>query len=349
MKKRVMVVASVLVAMSLTACQNAGGTTSTSAAQSSSAAKTETSGAEAKVDETKRTPQTITIACGTSKGVGYITTSTAGSILTSLYPEYQIKPEITTGSQENITLVREGIAQIGVAMTDSALAAYEGNREFDESYKGCINFVTGGYMTTITQIVPKNSDAKELPDLKGKKLGVSKGVMSKYYFPILLEAYGLTKEDFNIEEMSINDILTALQDGNIDYGIHVSSVPNTGISDLALSSGIQLLTMSDDLRDKIIEKNPYFVKTTISKDVYGTNADSETLATRNVYVCAVDADEQVIYDWVKTLIESHEELSAAHPQAGDFGGKDGENALEGQLIPIHPGAERYYREVGIIK
>lgn len=337
---------------SLAGCGNGVPSGSTSAAASGTAAPAETAAvteAQAADDGVVRKPQTITIATGTSKGVGYITTSTTGAILTQAYPEYQIKPEITTGSQENITLVREGVAQIGVAMTDSALAAYEGNREFDESYKGCINFITGGYVTAITQIVPKNSEARELPDLKGKKIGVSKGVMSKYYFPILLEAYGLTADDFKIEEMSINDILTALQDGNIEYGIHVSSIPNTGISDLALSAGIQVVTMSEEIQDKIIEKNPYFFKTTISKDVYGTNNDAETLATRNVYVCSPDADEQMIYDWVKTLVEHHDDLTAAHPQAGDFGGKDGENALEGQLIPLHPGAERYYREIGLIK
>lgn len=297
----------------------------------------------------KRKPQTITIACGTSKGVGYITTSTAGSILTRLYPEYQIKPEITTGSKENVTLIKQGIAQIGVCMADAALAAYEGRREFDESFKGCINFITGGYMTTITQIVPKNSTAKELPDLKGKKIGVSKGTMSLYYFPILLKAYGLTEEDFKIRVMSINDILTAMQDGNIEYGIHVSSVPNTGIADLALSKGIQLLTMNDKIRDAIIAENPYFQKVAISKDVYGTQTDSETLATRNIYVCSPDTDDQVVYDWVKTLIENNDDIAAAHPQAGDFGGKNGANALKSQLIPIHPGAERYYREIGLIK
>jgi TRAP transporter TAXI family solute receptor len=296
-----------------------------------------------------RKAQTITIACGTSAGVGYIATSTAGTFLTKDFPGYQVKPEITTGSKENVSLIKQGIAQIGVSMADSALAAYEGNREFDPSFKGCINFVTGGYLTTITQIVPKKSKAKELPDLKGQKIGVSKGTMSQYYFPILLRAYGLSKSDFKISELSINDILTGLQDGNIQYGIHVSSVPNTGISDLALSRGIQLLTMSEPIRDAIIKENPYFQRATISKDVYKTNGDSQTLATRNIYVCSPSADEQVVYDWVKTLIKYHDDLAAAHPQAGDFGGKNGENALKGQLIPLHPGAERYYREIGLIK
>lgn len=297
----------------------------------------------------KRTRQTITVACGTSSGVGYITTTTLGAILSKLYPEYQIKPELTTGSAENVRLITQGIAQIGVCMADSALAAYNGEREFDKSTKGKINFVTGGYMTTITQIVPKKSTAKELPDLKGKRLGVSKGVMSQFYFPLILKAYGLTTKDFRISVLSIGDILAGLKDGNLDYGIHVASVPNNGISDLAMSNGINLLSMSEAIRDKIIKENPYFIKVDISKDVYSTADEGQTLATRNVYICAANANDQVVYDFVKTLIERHDDIAMAHPQAGDFGGKNGENALASQLIPVHPGAKRYYKEVGLLK
>jgi TRAP transporter TAXI family solute receptor len=297
----------------------------------------------------KRTRQTITVACGTSKGVGYITTTTLGAILTKVYPEYQIKPELTTGSAENVRLITQGVAQIGVCMADSALAAYKGNREFDKSTKGKIKFITGGYLTTITQIVPKNSTARELPDLKDKRLGVSKGVMSQFYFPLILNAYGLKKSDFKINVMSIGDILAGLKDGNLDYGIHVSSTPNNGILDLAMSNGINLLTMSDKICAKMIKKNPYFMRTIIPSNVYSTKNDSQTLATRNIYICAANADNQVVYDFVKTLIEHHDDIAMAHPQAGDFGGKNGENALKSQLIPIHPGALRYYKEVGIIK
>ncbi len=314
--------------------------------QASSAADISVSAAN---DGVERKSQVITIACGTSAGVGYVTTTTTGAILNKLYPEYQIKPELTTGSQENVNLITQGVAQIGVCMADSALAAYNGEREFNESTKGKINFITGGYITTITQFVPKNSTAKSLADLKGKKIGVSKGVMSQFYFPTILKAYGLSESDFNISVLSIGDITAGVQDGNLDYGVHVASTPNTAISDLAMSAGINLLTMSDDIRDKIIEENPYFQKVTIEKDVYSTEDDSDTLATRNVYICSTDADEQVVYDWIKTLIEYHDDIALAHPQAGDFGGKDGGNALGGQLIPIHPGAERYYKEIGLIK
>ncbi len=339
-RKSKVLLAAALIAAMLAGC---GGKTS---APSETATGTGTSTSDTGV---KRTPQTITIACGTSAGVGYITTTTAGSILTKLYPEYQIKPELTTGSQENVNLICQGVAQIGVCMADSSLAAYNGEREFDESTKNKINFITGGYVTTITQFVPKNSKAKSIADLKGKKIGVSKGVMASYYFPIILKAYGLSESDFKISVLSVNDITAGVQDGNLDYGVHVASTPNSAISDLAMASGINLLTMSEEIRDKIISENPYFQKVTIGKDVYSTEIDSDTLATRNVYICAADADEQVVYDWVKVLIENHDDIAMAHPQAGDFGGKNGENALAGQLIPIHPGAERYYKEVGILK
>lgn len=291
----------------------------------------------------------LTVASGTSTGVGYITMSALGALLQKRFPQYTLKPEISTGSVENVRMIQQGIAQLGVCMADSALAAYNGQREFDVSTKGCINFVAGGYLTTITQIVPKNSTAKSLRDLKGKKIGVSKGTMSQFYFPMVLEAYGMTKEDFNIVTLSINDILTGLKDGVLAYGIHVSSVPNRGISDLALTSGINLLSLDDEICEKIIKDNPYFQKVTIEKTVYNTPEDSQSLATRNIIIADPKLDPQVVYDFLTILIENHDEIAAAHPQAGDFGGKNGENALKSQLIPLHPGAEKYYKEKGILK
>ncbi len=327
-----------------TGCSAGPGQPSSTQTSSGQTAPAQSSSGDAVV----RTPMTINVGCGTSTGVGYITASTVGSLLSAQYPEYQVKPEITTGALENIRLIHSGVAQLASAMSDVALAAYEGNREFDASTKDSIRYITSGNLTTITQFARDGLEAKELPDLKGKRIGVASGTMANYYWPILLNAYGLKEDDFkSVTVLQIKDIVNNMGDGTIDYGVHVTSVPNSTIADLALTNGIRVLTMSDEIRDKIIEVNPYFIKTTIGKDVYGTEQDSETLAVRNIYVCPKDADEQMVYDWVKTIDENNDKLTIAHPQAGEYGRR--ENVLESQLFPFHPGAERYYREVGLIK
>lgn len=295
-----------------------------------------------------RTPMAIAIGCGTSTGVGYITASTVGSLLSTQYPEYQCKPEITTGGAENIRLLLAGDTQLGSAMLDVALNAYEGTREWDQTSKDKIRYITSGNMTTITQFAKKELGAKELPDLKGKRIGVASGTMADFYWQYLLDAYGLTEADFkSVKVLGIKDILTAIQDGSLDCGVHVTSVPNSSIQDTALSVGLSILSINDSARDAMIQANPSFSKTTISKDKYSSDFDAETLGVRNVYVCPTDANEQMVYDWVKTIDENNAALAAAHPQAGEYGLR--QNVLQCQMFPFHPGAERYYREIGMIK
>lgn len=299
-------------------------------------------------DGVLRTAQSIHIATGTSTGVGFITVSTLGSLLAQDYPEYTIVPEITTGGAENINMLLSGDAQIASCMLDDAIACnnMERNWKDDESAKNALYYMTNSYLTSITQFTPKTTGAKELPDLKGKRIGVASGTMANYYWQYLLEAYGLTEDDFaSVEVMGIKDLLTAIQDGTLDYGVHVASTPNTSIQDTALTVGLNILTMSDDIIEKMVELNPSFQKYTIAKDKYDSDFDANTVGVYNVYVCKADADEQMIYDLVKTIDQGHDTLAAAHPQAGEVG----QEVLSNQLIPFHPGAERYYKEIGLIQ
>lgn len=328
--------------LSFTACSGSGGKTTTTPAS--------TSGNSKATESVTRTPQSIHIATGTSTGVGYITVSTIGALLSKIHPEYAIVPEITTGGAENINMLLAGDAQIASCMLDDALACNNQERKWTDNAdaKDSLYYITNSYLTSITQFSPKSTGAKELSDLKGKRIGVASGTMYNYYWGYLLEAYGMTEADFaKVEVMTIKDLLVAIQDRTLDYGVHVASTPNTGIQDTALSVGLNILTMSDEVINKMIELNPSFQKYTITKDKYESDFDANTLGVHNVYVTRGDVDEQMIYDFVKCISENNETLAAAHPQAGEVGMS--EKVLPNQLIPFHPGAERYYKEIGLIK
>ena len=342
MKKSNTIILTMLIMLSCAACSNGGNNVNASA--SNLAQET-----ERKADDSvTRTPQDIHIATGTSTGVGYITVSTVGSLLSKDYSEYTVVPEITTGGAENINMLLSGDAQIGSCMLDDALACNNMERKWEgnESAKDALRYITNSYLTSITQFSPKSTGAKELPDLKGKRVGVASGTMANYYWRYLLQAYDLEESDFEkVEVLGIKDLLIAIQDGTLDYGVHVASTPNPSIQDTALSVGLNILTMNENVINKMIELNPCFQKFTITKDKYDSDFDADTVGVHNVYVCKADADEQMIYDFVKTIDKNHDTLQAAHPQAGEVG----QNVVENQLIPFHPGAERYYKEIGLIK
>ena len=231
-------------------------------------------------------------------------------------------------------------------MTDVEEAAAKGTREFEGSPVE-ICHVMGGYTTMLHMFVPEDSDVNSIADLKGKKLAVSKGAMAQYYMPILLEAYGLTKDDVQITETALQDICDAVNDGNADFGVHITPYTSSPIADLAATKGIRLLSIDEDHIKQISEANPFFYKSVIPGGTYtGIDEDTVVLGTRNNLVCAKSVDEEVVYNVVKSIIEHQEDLKDVHPQAHHF---NKENAVEGALIDIHPGAAKYYKEIGIMQ
>lgn len=112
------------------------------------------------------------------------------------------------------------------------------------------------------------------------------------------------------------------------------------------SKGIKLISLDQEHIDKIVAENPFFFETTIPGGTYtGIDNDTVVIGTRNNLVCARSVDEDVVYNVVKTIIEHQDELPDIHPQAKMF---NKENAVDGALIDIHPGAAKYYKEIGIM-
>ena len=339
MKKRVatrvmgMVLAGVFL-LSAAGCSNQPVNAASGGGGSTAAAETQASGGGGKV--------TIRIGGGPSSSANYTTFAGIGNLITQDHPDYLINTEISTGSQENIRMIQSGTVQFGVAMTDVEEAAFKGTREFEGSPVE-ICHVMGGYTTMLHMFVPKDSDVNSIGDLKGKKLAVSKGAMAQYYMPILLEAYGLTKDDVQITETALQDICDAVND---DFGVHITPFTSSPIADLAATKGIKLLSIDEEHIEKISSENPFFYKSVIPGGTYtGVDQDTVVLGTRNNLICAKSVDDEIVYNVVKSIIEHHDDLADVHPQANQF---NKENAVEGALIDIHPGAVKYYKEIGIM-
>ena len=185
---------------------------------------------------------TIRFGGGPSSSANYTTFAGIGNLIMEDHPNYLTNTEISTGSQENIRMIQNGTVQFGVAMTDVEEAAAKGEREFEGSPVD-ICHVMGGYTTMLHMFVAEDSDINTIADLKGKKLAVSKGAMAQYYMPILLEAYGLTEDDVSITETALQDICDAVNDGNADFGVHITPYTSSPIADLAATKGIKLLSI----------------------------------------------------------------------------------------------------------
>lgn len=289
---------------------------------------------------------TIRIGGGPSSGANYTTFAGIGNLISQDYPNYLVNTEISTGSQENIRMIQNGTVQFGVAMTDVEEAAFKGIREF-EGAPVEICHVMGGYSTMLHMVVAENSDINSIADLKGKKLAVSKGAMAQYYMPILLEAYGLSMDDVETTEIALQDICDAINDGNADFGVHITPYTSSPIADLAATKGIKLISIDAEHIEKICSQYPYFYECVIPAGTYtGVDTDTVVLGTRNSLICGKNVEEEIVYNVVKCIIEHEADLEDIYPQAKYF---NKESAVEGNLIDLHPGAEKYYKEIGIMQ
>ena len=127
---------------------------------------------------------------------------------------------------------------------------------------------------------------------------MTSGTMFNYYWPYLLETYGLTGDNFkSVESYAAKDAVEAFKNNQIDLICMVTAVPNNTIQDMAMSDAVRLLSMNEADRDKIIGLQPCFQKTTVPTGSYTTwDKDAETIGVRNIYACQEDTDYQMVYD-----------------------------------------------------
>lgn len=298
------------------------------------------------VKEEKAKPMTVHISAGPAGGNNFLVCAAFADKVMKNFPEYTISAEISNGTAQNIRATAENEAQMCISMADGAMYAYEAGREYSDLKAGGFNYVAGGYQTIIHFMVPADSSVKSVYDLKGKKVAAGQGTTCQYYLPIMLEAYGMTVDDVKVSQLQLADMMNALSDGTVDAALHITSYPLAAISDVAATKGIKILEITGKEAEYIQKNYPFFSPMVITGGAYqGISNDIHTVGTLNTLICRADLDETFVYNFVKTIMENTNELKNVHPKCGDF---NLDNTLVGAVIPVHPGAEKYYKEAGIL-
>lgn len=335
MKKFFSVVLALIMVLSLVAC----GETKTETPNDSS---TETSPETSTVK-----PMTVHISAGPAGGNNFLICAAFADQVMKDFPEYTISAEISNGTAQNIRATVDNEAQMCISMSDGAMYANEAGREYNDIEAGQFAYVAGGYQTIIHVMVPADSSAETIYDLKGAKIAASQGTTCQYYLPIVLEAFGMTVDDVKVSQLQLADMMAALNDGTVDAAFHITSYPLAAISDVAATTGIKLLSIDGKEAEWIHENYPFFSNMVITGGAYqGVPDDTNTVGTLNTLICRADLDEDFVYNFVKTIMEKSDVLKNVNPKCGDF---NLDNTLVGAVIPLHPGAEKYYKEAGILK
>ena len=180
-------------------------------------------------------------------------------------------------------------------------------------------------------------------DLRGKRIAVgAAGSGTEVNCRQILEALGLSYNDVSPQYLNFAEAANGLRDGNVDVAVVTAGVPTAAIRDVASQKDVVILPVSDALARKLIAKYPFYTKFSIPKETYPKQTrDVQTLAVKAMLLVDASADEQLVYDMTKAIFTGTERLAMAHAQGKNIMKK---SARDGMPIPLHPGAEKFFKE-----
>ena len=256
----------------------------------------------------------------------------------------------TNGSVANVNGIQSGAMESGFSQSDVAYWAYTGTGLYDGKPKvEDLRIIATLYPETIHLVASKASGIKSVKDLKGKRVALDEpGSGTLVDARIVLAAYGLSEKDIKPEYLKPGPAGDRLRDGALDAFFFVGGYPTGAISELASSSGIALVPISGPEVEKLLGEYKFFAKDKVPAGTYKDVGDTETISVNAQWLTSAKQPDQLVYDIVKVLWN---DASRAALDAGHAKGKmiTLKNATNGLGIPLHPGAERFYKEAGVLK
>lgn len=285
----------------------------------------------------------INIATGGTAGVYYPLGGAIAEILNKNIPGMNATAQTTGASVANINMLKDGKVELALVQNDTTYYAFNGTEMFKDKQVPGVRGVSTLYNETIQIIVMENSPIKTIDDLKGKKIAVgSIGSGTEANARQILEVYGITYNDLKPQYLSFGEAANGLKDGNVDAAFVTAGYPTAAIQDIAFQNKVRLISFEADKADALIKKYPFYAKQTVKANTYpGQTADTPTVAVKAMLVVPEKLDADTVYQITKAIYTNTDRLKAAH-KLGEGIAK--ETAAEGMPIPLHPGAEKFFKE-----
>lgn len=258
----------------------------------------------------------------------------------------------TTASVFNNAAVQNGELEAGLAAADVTRSMYLGEGKFEGKPHPKLRIIANLFPEDLHLVMPAGSSINDLGDLEGKRVGIAQaGSGTQVAVLQMLEAWGITRD--NIEEAELNNSQSAerLADGQIDAYFYAAGWPVAAMVQLASTKGMSLHSFSDDDLAKINEIIPAYIPSEIPGGVYeGVDAAVKTPAVSAMLVVSSDLEEELVYGITKAIWNDNTRklLDNGHAKGKQI---TPETALDGVAalgVPLHPGAEKFYREAGLM-
>ena len=259
--------------------------------------------------------------------------------------------ESTAGSVFNINAIRGGELEFGVAQSDWQYHAFNGSSRFEEQGPmEDLRAVFSLHPEPFTVVARADAGIESFDDLEGKRVNVGNpGSGQRGTMEVLMEEMGWTMDDFAVaSELQAAEQSQALCDNNIDAMVYTVGHPAGSIQEATTACDSVLVNVDNEATEALVEANPFYRVATIPGGMYrGNDEDTTTFGVGATFITSSEVSEDVVYEVVKAVFENIDQFRSLHPAFANL--DPSEMASDGLSAPLHAGAERYFREAGLIE
>ncbi len=263
-------------------------------------------------------------------------------------PGLLVIAQSANGSVANVNNIQLGSLESGFVQSNIAYWAYTGTGIFEDlSPTRELRAIASLYPESIHIVARKDSDIATIADLAGKRVSLDEpGSGTLIDAALVLDAFGISREEMEVEYLKPDLAIRRIKENKLDAFFIVAGYPAKAVTVLAEDSGLRLLPVNGPAADDLISRHSYYSRDHIPADVYPGVGRTETLSVGAQWLVGASVDSKLVYEITRSLWHQNSR------QLLDNGHRKGRNitldtALEGITIPLHPGASRFYREIGL--
>ncbi|MEM1298383.1 MAG: TAXI family TRAP transporter solute-binding subunit [Pseudomonadota bacterium] len=259
----------------------------------------------------------------------------------------------TTASVFNNTAVQNGELEAGMAAADVTRDMFMGTGKFEGKAMPKLRIIANLFPEDLHLVLPKGSKISNLGDLAGKRVGIAQaGSGTQVAVLQMLEAWGVTRDNMDEAELNNSQSAERLADGQLDAYFYAAGWPVSAMVQLATTKGMELHSFTEEDMAKINDIIPAYIPSKIPGGVYeGIDYEAKTPAVSALLVVSSDLDEELVYGITSALWNKNTRtlLDNGHPKGKLITPDTALAGVEALGVPLHPGAEKFYKEAGLLK
>ena len=289
----------------------------------------------------------VNVATGSTGGTYYPVGAAMAKVWNDSISDMRANAQSTGGTAQNLSLLSKGEAEV-IFADGLYYFAYEGKGMFEGRAMKNLRAIAPLYAEPIHFLVAKDSGIKSIKDLKGKRVSVGAvGSGTEITVRALLAANGIDPDDdIRAENLGLSETASAFSDKQIDAGLVVGALGIAGIVEITTVDTAELIDFEPGVIETLCKELPYYLPFEIPANTYkGQEKPVKAMASWNVLITNDKLDEETAYQMTKALYDKKEDILNVSSRLSSMAPEN----LKYITIPLHPGAERYYREIGAVE